>query len=93
MAYALTFLKEAEKEWRKLDSSIKRQLQKKLNERLHNPRIPSARLNDMPDCYKIKLRKIGYRLIYRVYDDRIVVQVIALGRRDDGIYITAQKRM
>ena len=30
-----------------------------LDERLAAPRVPSARLSDFPDCYKIKLRKAG----------------------------------
>jgi mRNA-degrading endonuclease RelE of RelBE toxin-antitoxin system len=42
---------------------------KKLEERLANPRVPSAALHRMPDCYKIKLRTSGYRLVYRVEDD------------------------
>ena len=36
----------------------------------------------MPDCYKIKRRSAGARLVYRVHDDRVVVVVIAVGRRD-----------
>lgn len=39
----------------------------------------------MPDCYKIKLRAAGYRLVYRVFDERIVVQVVAVGRRDRNL--------
>lgn len=38
----------------------------------------------MPGCYKIKLRDAGYRLVYRVDDDRIVVIVIAIGKRERG---------
>lgn len=36
----------------------------------------------MADCYKIKLRQAGYRLIYRVDDDVVTVSVIAVGKRD-----------
>ena len=81
-AYTLRFLQSAKKEWEKLDSTIKRQFEKKLAERLHEPRIPASALFNMPDCYKIKLRKAGYRLVYRVEDDVVVVTVIAVGRRD-----------
>ena len=80
--YRLTFLRDAEKEWRKLGGDIQRQFAKKLRERLVNPHVPAARLRDLPTCYKIKLRKAGNRLVYRVFDDRIVVQVIAVGKRD-----------
>lgn len=48
----------------------------------------------MPDCYKIKLRKARYRLVYRVFDNRIVVQVITIGKRDHGVvYEDAARRV
>lgn len=90
--YRLTFLRDAEKEWKKLDKTVQAQFAKKLRERLGNPRVPSARLHDMPDCYKIKLRKVGYRLVYRVFDDRIVVQVVAVGERERNEAYTAAAR-
>jgi mRNA interferase RelE/StbE len=67
------------KEWDKLGASIRDQFAKKLRERLDNPRIDTARLSDMPDCYKIKLRTAGYRLVYRVNDKIVVIIVIAVG--------------
>ncbi len=80
--YRLEFLPSALKEWRKLGATVRNQFSKKLDERLSAPRVPSARLSEFPDCYKIKLRKAGFRLVYRVDDDRIVVIVIAVGRRE-----------
>ena len=48
----------------------------------------------MPDCYKIKLRAAGYRLVYQVVDERVVVIVIAIGKREDSvIYRKAGKRL
>ena len=92
--YKLTFLRDAEKEWKKLDKTVQTQFAKKLRERLGNPRVPSARLNDMPNCYKIKLRKVGYRLVYRVFDDRIVVQVVAVGKHErNEAYAAAAGRL
>lgn len=72
------------KEWKKLGVTVRNQFEKKLAERLRFPRIPKDRLSAYPDCYKIKLRKAGYRLIYRVDDDRIVVVVIKIGQREGG---------
>jgi len=84
MSYKLTFLKSALKEWWKLSSPIKEQIKKKMIKCLENPRIKSAALSGMKDCYKIKLRATGYRLVYKVFDDRIVVQVLVVGKRDKG---------
>ncbi len=92
--YELEFVDAALKEWNKLGSTVRTQFSKKLEERLLQPHIASARLAGMPDCYKIKLRGVGYRLVYRVYDDRIVVQVIAVGRRErNTVYKTAVMRL
>ena len=67
---------------------------KKSRERLAHPRVPSARLSGLPDCYKIKLKDAGYRLVYRVPDERIVIQVVAVGRRERNIvYKTAAGRL
>ena len=81
-SYRLTFLRDAKKEWDKLDGETRVQFGKKLRERLEQPRVVGAKLSGLPDCYKIKLRAAGYRLIYRVYDDRLVVQVVAVGKRE-----------
>lgn len=87
-------LPSAIKEWKKLDGSIRELLKKKLQERLNNPRVAADKLSGMPDCYKIKLRRIGYRLVYKVIDERLVVQVVGAGRRDaNAIYDVVKKRI
>lgn len=92
--YRLEFLPSALKEWRKLGATLRNQFAKKLDERLAAPRVPSARLSEFPDCYKIKLRKAGYRLVYRVDHERIVVMVIAVGKRErNEAYDAAAKRV
>jgi len=94
MTYKLVFKQDAEKEWRKLDSTIKKQFKKKLIERLENPRVESARLNGMKDCYKIKLRSAGYRLVYQVRDMEVLVSIVAVGKRDrNQVYNIAIKRI
>jgi len=94
MNYSLEFKESALKEWRKLDGSIREQFKKKLAERLHQPRIESARLSGLPDCYKIKLRNIGYRLVYQVNEQRVVVIVVAVGKRENqAVYRAANERV
>jgi mRNA interferase RelE/StbE len=66
-----------------------RPTQEELAERLTNPRVPASRLHDLPDCYKIKLRAAGYRLVYRVDDGRVVVIVVAVGKRDRNLVYRA----
>lgn len=92
MAYRLTFVQSAEKEWRKLGATIKNEFLNTLEKRLEAPRVESAKLRGLKDCYKIKLRSAGYRLVYKVYDDRIEVRVIGIGRRDGAVYDAAADR-
>ena len=94
MTFRLVFKQDAQKEWRKLDSTIREQFKKKLKQRLASPRVESARLNGMKDCYKIKLRSAGYRLVYEVRDQEVVVSVVAVGKQErNAVYKIALKRI
>lgn len=93
MIFELGFLDEALAEWRKLDGSIREQFKKKLAERLDAPRVPAAKLSGHPDRYKIKLRSVGYRLVYEVRDEQLIVVVVAVGKRErSAVYRAAARR-
>lgn len=93
MSYELGFVEAALKEWRKLDSNTREQFKKKLEERCETPRMPSAQLSGSKDRYKIKLRGVGYRLVYEVRDQQLIVVVVAVGKRDRGtVYQKADQR-
>jgi mRNA interferase RelE/StbE len=91
MSYSLEFVESALKEWRKLPPTIREHFKGKLRERLVNPHVPASRLHGLPNCYKIKLRTVGYRLVYEVNDKIVVVTVIAVGKRDKGIVYRSAK--
>jgi mRNA interferase RelE/StbE len=92
--YRLVFKSQALKEWTKLGGNVREQFRKKLAERIDNPRVESAKLSGLPDCYKIKLRAAGFRLVYRVDEDRLTVIVITVGRRDRNlVYKVAAGRL
>jgi len=94
MSYKLRFHQLALDEWHKIDGSVREPLKKKLAERLKNPRIPSAALSGMLNCYKIKLSITGYRLVYRVDDDMAFITVIAVGKREKlKVYEIAKSRL
>lgn len=93
MTYKLEFLPSARKEWDKLGHTLRDQFKKNLAERLELPRIPSDSLHGLPDCYKIKLKSSGYRLMYQVIDERVVISVVAVGKRErSAVYARAKKR-
>lgn len=94
MSYRVKFREDALKEWLKLDKAIQQQFAKKLKKCCENPHIPSAKLRGMKDCYKIKLRTSGFRLVYEVIDDVLVIAVVAVGKRErSGVYNLASERM
>jgi mRNA interferase RelE/StbE len=93
--YRLAFVIDALKEWNALDGSIKEPLRKLLRKRLEAPRMPGAELaGELQGCYKIKLRRQGYRLVYRVVDDVLLVLVLAVDKREGSVvYTSAEKRL
>ena len=94
MTYSLSFVESALKEWKKLSPTLRDQFKDKLRERLEQPHVPSARLHSLVNCYKIKLRSAGYRLVYQIDDKVVLVTVIAVGKRDKGlVYTAATKRL
>ena len=91
MSYKLKFLPSALKEWRKLAPEIREQFKGHLKRRLENPHIPTARIRGYAKHYKIKLRSVGYRLVYEVEEKEIAVYVISVGRRE-SIYKILKRR-
>ena len=94
MIYKLIFLKKSEKEWKKLTTPIREQFKKKLAKRLENPHVAHDKLSEFPNAYKIKLRSSGFRLAYEVVDEKIVVVVLSVGKRENSaVYDVIGNRM
>jgi mRNA interferase RelE/StbE len=85
MTFKLYFLESAKKEWDLLAEPIRKQFKKKLEQRIINPCVPKDKLSGLSNCYKIKLRQVGYRLVYKVSDTELIITVIAVGKRDKSI--------
>ena len=84
MIYELAIHPEAEKEWAKLDGSIKRRFKEKFaKERLKHPRVVKDALRELPDCYKIKITTPQFRLIYHVNDTKRLLTILSVATRDD----------
>ena len=94
MTFELEFDPRAWKEWKKLGDTVRQQFKKKLAEVLERPRVEANRLHGLPDCYKIKLRSSGYRLVYQVIDQEVVVFVVAVDKRErEQVYREAAERL
>ena len=83
-SYALAIHPDAEREWGKLDETIKRRFKQKLQkERLIHPRVAKDALHGLPDTYKVKITTPQYRLAYHVDDKAGLVTILAVSTRDD----------
>lgn len=85
MSYDLQFHPAALKEWRSLDSPVREQFKHKLIERLQNPHHKPSQLSGQKNRYKIKLRAVGYRLVYEVRDNELMVIVVSVGKRERNV--------
>jgi mRNA interferase RelE/StbE len=92
--YTLNFLPEALEEWNKVDKAIRNAFKKMLEKRLDEPCRPNLALRGLKDCYKLKLRDAGFRLVYHVKNTELIVTVISVGKREDNIvYELAKNRL
>ena len=94
MIYELHFHPLALKEWKKLSQELQEMFKKQLKRRLDNPHVISAKLSgQLKDCYKIKCHQAGYRLVYQVDDNKMVLMVVAVNKRNKNIvYESAERR-
>ncbi|MDQ3268149.1 MAG: type II toxin-antitoxin system RelE/ParE family toxin [Pseudomonadota bacterium] len=93
MSYELAIHPDAEKEWAKLDGSIKRRFKEKLaKERLKLPRVAKDALRELSDCYKIKITTPQFRLIYHVNDAKKLLTILSVATRDD-VYAELRARL
>ena len=82
--YSVELRPRAQKAWKKLAPDQQKQLKRKLDESRRNPHVPAARLHGLENCYKIKLRAENLRAVYQVLEKRLVLLVLAIGRRERG---------
>lgn len=93
MSYELAIHPGAEKEWTKLEGSIKRRFKEKFStERLKHPRVAKDALRELPDCYKIKITTPQFRLIYHVNDAKRLLTILSVASRDD-VYAELKSRL
>ncbi|MBL0123879.1 MAG: type II toxin-antitoxin system RelE/ParE family toxin [Betaproteobacteria bacterium] len=73
----------AEKEWARLDNSVKARFKTRLAERLENPPVANAALSGARDLYRIKITSPQFRLAYHIDDASRRLTILAVTSRDD----------
>lgn len=93
--YIIEYHPEVLEDLKHLDNSVRKVLQKKLEKRVDQPRVPKDALKaELYGAYKVKDSKTGFRLIYVVLEEEQSMYVIAVNRRDKlAAYRDAEDRI
>jgi len=104
MIYRLQFYPEAEDDYEAFNEFQKNQIDKAISKILKNP-LPQSdggygkplgnkRGKNLTELCKIKLKKLGIRVIYEVIRTENTVDIIVIAARaDDEVYNIAEKRI
>lgn len=98
MRYSVTLTADAADDFRRLDGSLKQPVAKLLKKLETSPLLGEhlgnkAGLN-LTGYYKLYAAKKAVRIVYRIVEQEVVVEVVAIGKREGfEVYRAAQKRL
>ena len=98
MSYKLLFKEEVNDDLSKLSYTQKLLVFKQFKKIEKSPQLGQLLGNkagyDLSGCRKIYVDKKKIRIVYQIIDDEIIVEVIAVGKRDDmDVYLKASERL
>jgi mRNA interferase RelE/StbE len=100
MEYKIQFIPEALQDYSKLDGSVRKDVNKKIDELSGNPflghRLGNKYNIDLTGFYKLYAHSKKYRIVYRLVDERNIeiIEVWGIGKREkEEIYRIFGKRL
>jgi len=81
MAYEIRFEKSAIKQLAKLPTDASQKIMEAIEGLADNPRLSGCKKLKGRDAYRIRIG--DYRVIYEIYDNQLLVIIIAIGNRKD----------
>lgn len=103
MKWTVEYTKEAQKDLRKLDQHSRKMILKAIGKTAENPLphpegfgkpLGNHASSKLSGYYKIKLRNLGYRVVYRLMREESKMRVIIIAVRDDElVYKEAERRI
>ena len=98
MRYSVTLTADAAKDFRRLDGSLKQPVAKQLTKLETSPLLGEHLGNktglDLTGYYKLYAAKKGIRIVYRIIEQEVIVEIVAIGKREElAVYRTSQKRI
>lgn len=103
MNWSIEFLPEAQDDLNKLDGSVRPQILKGIRKVSQNPLsdisggygkpLGNQSGTDLSGLMKIKFKKVGIRVVYKVENDINVMKIVIISARaDNQVYEEAEKR-
>lgn len=97
MPYRVVLTIDAADDFRRLDGSLKPLVAKQLRKLETSPLLGEHLGNkaglDLTGYYKLYAAKKGVRIVYRIMEQEVIVEVVAIGKREDlTVYRTSLKR-
>ena len=103
MKWAIEYIKEAQKDLRKLDPYVRKLVLKAIEKTAERPLPPPDGIgkplgnhtsSKLGGFYKIKLKNMGYRVVYDLVREGSVMKIIIISVRDDeAVYKEAERRI
>jgi mRNA interferase RelE/StbE len=93
MNWTLIYTKNAADDLKTLDNSQRIQVLKSVTKAVQNPLpqneggyghpLGNKRSNNLTGCLKLKLKKLGLRIVYQLKRDQGIMEILAISARDD----------
>ena len=103
MKWTVEYIKEAQKDLRKLDPYVRKLVLKAIEKTAERPLPPpdgigkplgNHALSKLSGFYKIKLKNLGYRVVYGLIREGGIMKIIIISVRDDeAVYKEAERRI
>ena len=103
MIWRIEYIKEAQRDLLKLDPHNRRIILKAIEKTAERPLPPPEGIgkplghhasSNLTGYYKIKLRDLGYRVVYGLARENNIMKIIIISIRDeDAVYREAEKRI
>lgn len=103
MKWKIEYLKEAQKDLKRLDPYNRKLILKAIEKTAERPLPPPDGIgkplgnhaaSKLSGFYKIKLRDLGYRVVYQLVQERDTMRIIVISvRNDDAVYKEAERRL
>ncbi len=98
MRYKVVLTAEAANDFRGLDGSVKKQVARQLKKLEESPHLGQPLGNragfDLTGYYKLYAADKAVRIVYRIIEDKVIVEVVGIGKRADfEVYADVARRL